>query len=221
MCIEILKTKVKFYYVIPIAILLIGWLVYGIQTFNLFKEISELTTPGASYVIRMLEFTNYRGQELSNLLILYFILVSLTNIVNLYFYFKIEYKIKISMILISINVILLAIISFIANIFWLVYVLLFILSVLIITASLYVARMIWGVGTSYEQEDIIFKSNSYNTIKETEIELRKKLETYNLKEPLATIGEIYKVAGVYYFEVYANKKIVLDNRGEIIVNENK
>lgn len=212
------KSK-KIYGIGIIIFLLIVWIYYGVYIYPLFSEVKDLTTPDTSYMIRLLEFTNYRGEKLVAVFIEFFVLISISNIISLYLYKTIDNKSskKVCIFYFLGIASIIIIISTISNVFWTVYVLLASLSFLIVSASNYVASLIWGNRIAYEKDDVIFSSNkAYKSEQLAEKEMLKKLSSYNLTK---LSGEIFMVEDEYYFEIYANDKIVLDSRGEYINHE--
>ena len=212
------KSK-KIYGIGTIIFLLIVWIYYGVYIYPLFSEVKDLTTPDTSYMIRLLEFTNYRGEKLVAAFIEFFILISISNIISLYLYKTIDNKSskKVCIFYFLGIASIIIIISTISNVFWTVYVLLASLSFLIVSASNYVASLIWGNRIVYEKDDVVFSSDkSYKSKELAEKEMSKKLSNYNLTK---LSGEVFMVEDEYYFEIYANDKIVLDSRGENVNHE--
>ncbi len=120
-------------------ILLISWVIYFINSYSLFSEVKELTTPGTTYMIKLLEFTNYRAEQLSLLLIIFFILISINNIFTFYFYSKKKVgKDKLLIISVISDLITMAIICTISSVFWSIYIILALLSGLVVATSFYV-----------------------------------------------------------------------------------
>lgn len=194
-------------------ILIILWIIYFISAYKLFSEINTFTTPGSSYIIKLLEFTNYRASNLSAVVIEYFILISITITIYMYAYLKlndIEKKTKIALAAIS-SIILFILIIFFTNIFWPVYLILTLLSLLIIIASFFVANTIWGKKVTFEKGDTIFQSSFFDSKQSAEIDYKKLLQKLeaNFKDQIN--GEVFLEDGKYYFEIYALNKITIDS----------
>ncbi len=102
-------------------------------------------------------------------------------------------------------------ICFISNIFFGIYLILTLLAVVVVYTSNYVSLLIWGKDISYDKDDIVFKSQEYKLEITAKKELDKKIKEYSQSK---LSGEVFKIDNDYYFEIYANEKIILDNKGE-------
>ena len=204
------------------GLLLLGiWIIYYVQAFNLFDEVKDLVTPGAAYMIRLLEFTNYRGSELSLLLIEFFVLISVNHIFCLYLYKMIAYterKVFVS-IFIVINSVLLAITCVIVNIYWVVYVLLAALSFLVVLASVNVSNVFFKKHVQYDKGDIIFNSEGFESEEKAKKEMMEQINRMDRQSMAELSGDVFTIYNQYYFELYANETLILDTKGEIIVHE--
>lgn len=204
------------------GLLLLGiWIIYYVQAFNLFDEVKDLVTPGAAYMIRLLEFTNYRGSELSLLLIEFFVLISVNHIFCLYLYKMIAYterKVFVS-IFIVINSVLLAITCVIVNIYWVVYVLLAALSFLVVLASVNVSNVFFKKHVQYDKGDIIFNSEGFESEEKAKKEMMEQINRMDRQSMAELSGDVFTIDNQYYFEIYANETLILDTKGEIIVHE--
>lgn len=204
------------------GLLLLGiWIIYYVQAFNLFDEVKDLVTPGAAYMIRLLEFTNYRGSELSLLLIEFFVLISVNHIFCLYLYKMIAYterKVFVS-IFIVINSVLLAIACVIVNIYWVVYVLLAALSFLVVLASVNVSNVFFKKHVQYDKGDIIFNSEGFESEEKAKKEMMEQINRMDRQSMAELSGDVFAIDNQYYFEIYANETLILDTKGEIIVHE--
>lgn len=200
--------------------ILILWLVYNLQAQKLYTEIQDFVTEGASYVVRVLEFTHFRGEALLWMLILYFVLVSMTNIFLFYIFKKSIYnKKRLLSYIILFDVVLVSITCVIANLFWPVYLLLTLLSILIIAAAVHVSSIIWGKTVTYNKGDVVFCSEGFETEDIAKNNLNKKIKEIDKNGISKLSGNIFEYDDMYYFEIYANDKTILDNKGEFIVNE--
>lgn len=207
--------------VIIIISLSLVWIAYFIQTFKLYSQVKDFITPGSSYVIRLLEFTNYRGNELSIVLIEFFILFSLTSLLYIYIYRTMKYvnQKKLLNYIIVINILYILVVSVISNIFWVVYVLMAILSLLIVTASIYVSNIFFDSTVEFQKGDIIFYSEPYDTEGNAQVALNKKITQLDKNKISILSGDTFKIDKEFFFEIYANDQLILDNKGEFIVNE--
>lgn len=212
------KTSKKVY--ILMLGMLVVWLFYFFKAYELFNEVKDFTTLGAAYIVRILEFTNYRSEQLSLLFIVFFILISLNNIFCLSLYRKITYNKRTSIgIMLGINIALIIILCVISNIFWVIYVLLALLSIIIVIASYFVANILFGKTITFNKGDILYRSDGYESREKAKTNLNKKMNEIDRKNVSRISSDIYKIEDEYYFEIYADEKIILDNKGEFIVNE--
>lgn len=200
--------------------MIIAWGAYIFQIQSLFNELVDFVTPDAAYMIRLLEFTNFRGEELSVVFIEYFVLISINYIVSLLIYKStITNNRNVLGVIFLLNLLVLIIICIISSIFWVIYILLSLLSILIITASLYVSSIFLTNLIKFDEGDIIFSSEKFSTEEITQKKLDCKLEEINKSDNSKISSEILQIDDAYYFEIYADEKIILDNKGEFIVNE--
>lgn len=204
------------------VILLISWIVYFINSYSLFSEVKELTTPGTTYMIKLLEFTNYRAEQLSLLLVTFFILISVNNILTFYFYSKKKIE-KDKLLLISVvsNLIIIAIICAISSVFWSIYIILALLSGLVVATSFYVSNMFWGNKIIFDEGDIIYRSDAFQKEERAKEALKEQTKKMKITNSSVISSDIFMMDDEYYFEVYANEKVILNNEGEISVYEKK
>lgn len=199
-------------------VLLFSWGYYGITIIQLFSEVEELTTPGTSYLIKLLEFTNYRGEELSKYLIIFFILISLNHMASFYLVnqAKKQNKLKSIQLALGINIAIVGIISLLANVFWSVYLTLAIISGLVVSASYYISNMFFNKKIVFDTGDIIYKSDSFKNEKEAKKDLAKKLTRMGNLQKVLVSSELFTIGNSYAYEIYANNKLILSNEGEIL-----
>lgn len=199
-------------------VLLFSWGYYGITIIQLFSEVEELTTPGTSYLIKLLEFTNYRGEELSKYLIIFFILISLNHMASFYLVnqAKKQNKLKSIQLALGINIAIVGIISLLANVFWSVYLILAIISGLVVSASYYISNMFFNKKIVFDTGDIIYKSDSFKNEKEAKKDLAKKLTRMGNLQKVLVSSELFTIGNSYAYEIYANNKLILSNEGEIL-----
>lgn len=216
-----LKKRKSINFIFFLIIFTIIWVIYYFQAFQLFSEVKEFATEDASYIVRLLEFTNFRGEELSLIFIEYFILISACNILSLFIYKKIAYNNKKTLlgILMTIIVLLVSVMCVISGIFWSVYLLLTILSALVVLAAVQIAGVIWGSSDEYNEGDVVFHSEGFKSEKLAQNSLNKKIEQINSKNISNLSTEIFQIEDEYFFEIYAKDKIILDKKGEFIINE--
>lgn len=214
-----LKTTIK--QKILFIVLVLAWIAYYFQSFKLFSEVKDFITPGGSYIIQILEFTNYRAEPLSFLLIEYFILISVNSVLYLYIYKTIEYtnKRRLLSIIIIINIIFIAILCVISNLFWSVYLLLTLLSLLIIAASVFVSGLIWSSTTEFEDGDVIYRSQEFSSEENAKDQLNSQIKKLEKEDRNKVSGEIFEDDKKYYFEIYANDRLILENKGEFNFHE--
>lgn len=194
----------------------ICWILYDIQSYSTFKEIKIFSTIDTSLIIRILEFTNYRAQNLSMLLIEYFVLLSV-NLTLILILFK--PKNKLTKILIGINVLVIAITWFITNIFISVYLLLTLLSILVIMASFFISHTLWGSSIKFDKDDIIYQSKGFNNQEGAETSLQKFFKSISEKNKSQIKGDIFENDNLFYFEIYAKEKIILNDKGVLNFDE--
>lgn len=218
---DILAKKKLSNFIFLTTILVIIWIIYYVQAYQLFAEIKDFSTEDASYIVRILEFTNFRGSQLSLLLIEYFILISFNNIFCLFIYKKTSYNKKKTLlgILLAGTVVLVGINCIIANIFWSVYLLITVLSFLIVLASIQISNLIWGSTVKFNKGDVVFYSDAYETEKIAKDGLNKKLKQITSKNISNLSTDVFQIDDEYFFEIYADDIIILDNKGEFIINE--
>lgn len=199
-------------------VLLFSWGYYGITIIQLFSEVEELTTPGTSYLIKLLEFTNYRGEELSKYLIIFFILISLNHMASFYLVnqAKKQNKLKSIQLALGINIAIVGISSLLANVFWSVYLILAIISGLVVSASYYISNMFFNKKIVFDTGDIIYKSDSFKNEKEAKKDLAKKLTRMGNLQKVLVSSELFTIGNSYAYEIYANNKLILSNEGEIL-----
>ena len=204
------------------VVLLISWIIYFIKSYSLFSEVKELTTPGTTYMIKLLEFTNYRAEQLSFLLVIFFILISINNILTFYFYSKknVENE-KLLIVSVMSDLIIIVIICTISSVFWSIYIILALLSGLVVATSFYVSNMFWGNKIIFDEGDIIYRSEAFQKEEIAKDALKEKTKKMITINNSVISSEIFMMDDEYYFEVYANEKIILNNEGEISVYEEK
>lgn len=192
------------------------WIVYFFQSYKLYSQVSSFITPGSSYIIKVLEFTNYRANELSFYLILYFILISINSCLLIYDYTHIAlaYKKNFMYLMVIIYLTLLAIAFYISNIFFPIYLILTLLANIIVIASFTISNVLWGNTTTFEEHDIVFKSDGYDLESEARNALDDKISQYNHKYDDKLQGELFEDNHKFYFEIYALDKITLDSKGD-------
>ena len=192
------------------------WIVYFFQSYKLYSQVSSFITPGSSYIIKVLEFTNYRANELSFYLILYFILISINSCLLIYDYkhMALAYRKSFMYLMVIIYLTLLGIIFYISNIFFPIYLILTLLANIIVIASFIISNVLWGSTTTFEENDIVFKSDGYSIESEAKDALDEKLSQYNHKYVDKLQGELFEDNHKFYFEIYALDKITLDSKGD-------
>ncbi|MGX7024902.1 hypothetical protein [Vagococcus hydrophili] len=203
-----------------IVVLAVIWGVYYYQAYPIFAEVTDLITPGSSYIVKILEFTNYRAEQLSFILIEFFLLTSISSILSLYIYKTIEYtKNKVLLGLIVINIVFVGIICVIANIFWSVYLILTVLSLLIIAASVYVSSVLFGSAVKFDEGEVVYTSKAFETEDLAQDSLNNRINQLDKKAKSKLDGEVFEDNKQYFFEIYANDRIILDNKGEFNFHE--
>lgn len=218
-----MKNKKKTIIYIVLIALLVSWIGYGLKAFQLFSEVKELVTPKTSIMIQLLEFTNYRGAELSALFIVFFILISLNNILAFYLYGKVPLRNRKKSLIYScsINLILVIFLSVISSVFWVVHVGLAVLSILIISASFYVSNLFFCSTIEFDDGDVVCRSEGYPTKQTANNELKKKSKRMDETNSNLISGDVFQDGEVYYFEIYAKGKVILNSEGEIVIDEKK
>ena len=203
------------------GLLAIIWAIYFYKAASVFSEVKELVTEGSSYIIQLLEFTNYRGQELILSLSIYFILISLSNYLTLYFAKAIVGKgrKKTISIMLAVSLVLTLVACLIASIYWLVMILLSLLSGLIVIASIYVSNVLFSSAIEFDIDDLIVESHDYSSQEQAQEKLKETLALLSSEEQEKVIGEIIEEDGTYGYEIVAKEKIVLDKKGAFIINE--
>lgn len=199
-----------------IIIGVVFWVIYFVQSYKLYSQVSSFITPGSSYIIKVLEFTNYRASELSTALIFYFILISINSCFFIYDYKQTNETNRKSFIYLMIfsYLVLLAIIFYITNIFSPVYIVLTLLANIIVMASFFISNVIWGKTTTFEENDIIFKSESYELEDDAKKDLDNMFNQVNHKHIDKLQGELFEDNHKFYFEIYALDRITLDSKGD-------
>ena len=200
--------------------LLLSWGYYTMTILKLFSEVTELITPGTSYMIQLLEFTNYRGEELFKSLILFFILISLNFIFSFYVINKVKEK-RIRRLTVGINIMIIAVIVLVSNIFWTVYLLLAIISGLVISASYYVYKLLFSKTIEFDSGDILYKSDLFESEWEAKQDFEKKTKSMGSLSKELISGKIFEIDNSYIYEIYANNKLILSSEGEILDYEKK
>lgn len=203
---------------IPISLIIpLLWLIYSFLSSKVFFEIKELTTPGSSFMIKLLEFTNYRPKELSVIFIEYFILFSITIFSYIYLLQKFERSKKTITSILLINVVIILICMFISNVFFVVYLLLSVIVSLVILTTFYLSSILFDSKTVFEKGDTIFYSENFASEELANKEFEKKRKSFNTK----VSGEVFDIDGEYFFEIYATEKIILDSKEDYTVHEKK
>lgn len=200
------------------VILMLCWLGYIFQVYRFYSQVKEFITPGSSYMIKILEFTNYRGNELITMLAIFFVLVSASSLFSVYSYqvSSIENQKKILGSVIFANLFFVVIVCILSNVFFSVHLLLFILSVMVVSTSLYISSLLFSSNVSFKKGDIIFSSDAFLTKDQAEDELNQKIDKLNSSK---LSGDIFIVDKEYYFEIYATDQLVLNSKGDFIINE--
>lgn len=206
--------------IILITVSTILWIIYYFQAFTFFSQVKDFITPGSSYIIRLLEFTNYRANELAWFLVEYFILVSLSSMIYMYMYKKVVYnKRKVNSCIISINVIYVLIMCIVSNLFWSVYLILTLLVWLVLIASICVSNMLFDSIVKFEKDDIIFYSDTFEDAESAKKSLEKRIKEIDRENIQKISGEVFNVGKEYFFEIYANENLIIDRKGEFIIHE--
>ena len=163
------------------VILALFWLVYIFQVYRFYSQVKEFITPGSSYMIKILEFTNYRGNELIIMLAVFFVLVSVTSLLSIYFYrvTSIKNQREILSYMIFANLFFIAIVCVLSNVFFSVHLLLVILSMIVVSTSLYVSNLLFSSNVNFKKGDIIFSSDAFLTKDQAKDGLNKKMRKLN------------------------------------------
>lgn len=201
------------------AIFMIGiviWILYFYQAYKLYSQIPIFVTPGSSYIIQLLEFTNFRANGLIVSLTLYFVLISIFSFITVYVYKKTDTSRKKRLVLkvLAMYLVILMILLFVVTIFLPVYVILTLLANIVVNASFYVSSVIFDSKTTFNSEDIVLKSNPYETEEDAENSLEKVLVSMNKEYDDALQGVVFYDDFKYYFEIYALRTITIDSKGD-------
>lgn len=79
------KTKNK-NLILSMLVFVFAWLSYSFSFFNIYQEAAVFATEGAQPIVQILEILNYRGEELKPMLIIFFTLVSLSLLFEIYLF---------------------------------------------------------------------------------------------------------------------------------------
>jgi len=192
--------KKKIFLISSICLFIISIL----YTYQTYKEIPDLITVGAGYIVNLMEFSIYRSDQIMISSFVYFFSVSLSLIVLMIIYKNSSNQKK----LYALFTILMIVNISCSNIYYSIYILLSIISFLIVFGANYVSRLLWGKDIQYNEDELIKRSSSYKDYETA----KEKMDAYiyEKKLPLTSITfDTYEEEGEYFFEIYATKKITI------------
>lgn len=190
---EEFKIRKKKYLDILIFFLSMLFIIYIYKAYGVFSEIYYFITPGASYIIKMLEFASFREHELFILFISYFILIS--SYISILFLIKQfnNKKNKLKLYCTLYMVLSLCILGYVSNIFWLIYFVLTCVSLLVIYSAVLISKFIWGKTIQYNPNEVIYESKYFESKNEASNEMTKKIK--EIKMLIAKNGSNSNIAG--------------------------
>lgn len=188
------------------------WIFLIVNSYQLFSEIKDFVTVGASTIVQALEFTNFRAKELVIQFIVYFIVISLNGL-----YAQIMWKHNkgnMLTVFIGINFIFIIGYIYISNIFWPVSLILFFISYIVIWSSYIIYQLFIDKQISYDEGDIIFTSSEYPDKDTAQRELHQQLDKFKNENNLSYIvGEIHEDdEGIFYYVIKATQAFQIDKK---------
>lgn len=184
-----------------LSILLIVMLILSIvYTFLSYKDISEYSTVGASFFVNLIEFSVYKSGQILLSSSLYLLVITFT----LFYLNKTrEYKITniIYIMLICINI-------FLANKFFVIYLILTIISLLIVISANYISALLWGDILVYNDGDLIETSKHFTMYEDAKNMMDIFIESSGL--PLESVYcDVLEDRDGYFFEIYSEVNVLL------------
>lgn len=203
--------------IICATVLILLWCIYVMKEVTLFSEIADFVTPNTPWLIRLVEFSNYRGVELIKIFSAFFILVSAHHLFFLWLYNSYKEKVinqtEWLLILTTINLIIICVIAYFASIYWLIYFILAFLSFIVVMVLSYTISSFFSSKVRFNQEDMIYVSEDYETENAAIDGLNQKLMQLSQVEVKKVSGKVIEDKEGYYFEIYAIETLVLSKKG--------
>lgn len=203
-----MMTKFLKKYPFVFSIFFVLWAIFLFYSRTLFLEIPEFTTEGASLIIKMLEFTTYRSNQLMTQMGIYFILLSFNL---LYVQFIVGYdKTKQKNLFLAINALLIIASVILSNIFAPVTIFLIFLSFIIVWSSQKVYTVFAPTFINYDAGDLVYSSEAFNDEETANKKLNDMLQQSTHKNEL--IGEVIQEENQFYFTILATTKLQIDKK---------
>lgn len=190
-----------------ICLLTAGWILYSLSFNETYEEIKIFATEGAQPIIQILEILNYRGEEIKNYFILFFVLTSLSFLLLIYSFLFIKKK-RLSMfpIVIAALLLLATLIFNSVNKLAIVWLLLIGISLLVMASITLTVKYLYMSTDSYENGDILQTGGPFEDRNMADIyvslELDKIKSKIDLKD-LEVLSHIYsEEPNGYYVDIY-------------------
>lgn len=210
------------------AISAIIWVVYVYKAGEIFSTIDEFVTPDASYVVKLLEFITYRGNQVFYLLTFYLVLFSLSIaiFVTLNKKYSQEKGMVAKIYYFVFLPILILVLFYLSNIFSLIYLIITLICLLVTYTSLQMSEVLWGKTINYNEGELIYKSDSFTTeeaaysaMQEQANRIERQIYYKIGNEKLeSNVVEEEEEEKLFFFEIYAQNALTLNilTKGEDI-----
>lgn len=206
--------------IIPLLLIFLLTIIYLFKAYQLFSEVPIFITEGSSYIVKILEFTNYRPLKLSYIFIEYFILISIYGYIYCFVYYKSTNKNNLIKFIFISNIIMFIILFIISNIFFPIYIILYLLANILVIASFYISKTLWGSKIHFKKGDILFQSIEYQSEIEAIENLNEFLKNNELYLYNDITGNVFQDNDYFYFEISSLDNISLDRKGVFKFYEN-
>lgn len=188
------------------GLLFIFWGVYSYYFYHFYNDTKDFATEGAQPIIQILEMLNYRGDGLKLYFILFFILVSLSFLLEIYLYLFIrKYQLS-SYPIVILSIMIGLFISFnVFNKLWILSISLVGISLLIMISIVLTVKNLYMNVEANEAGDILRTNGPFKTQVAAENSVEKEVRKFrkmNRNKLLDVNSQIYLEESMYYVDIY-------------------
>lgn len=188
------------------GLLFIFWGVYSYYFYHFYNDTKDFATEGAQPIIQILEMLNYRGDGLKLYFILFFILVSLSFLLEIYLYLFIrKYQLP-SYPIVILSIMIGLFISFnVFNKLWILSISLVGISLLIMISIVLTVKNLYMNVEANEAGDILRTNGPFKTQVAAENSVEKEVRKFrkmNRNKLLDVNSQIYLEESMYYVDIY-------------------